>query len=64
MDESLLANLSAEELHYLNEAAKSLALGEVPSEFSARLLELGLVTEQAGVLEITLIGQLRLARSL
>jgi hypothetical protein len=64
MDESLLTVLSAEELHYLNEAAKQLALGEVPSEFSARLLELGLVTEQGGMLEITLIGQLRLARSL
>ncbi len=64
MDESLLAVLSAEELHYLNEAAKTLALGEVPSEFSARLLDLGLVIEQAGMLEITLIGQLRLARGL
>lgn len=64
MDESLLTVLSAEELHYLNEAAKRLAFGEVPSEFSARLLQLGLVIEQAGMLEITLIGQLRLARGL
>jgi len=64
MEESLLALLSAEEFHYLNEAAKSLALGEVPAEHRARLLELGLVTEQAGALEITLVGQLRLAKGL
>ena len=64
MDESLLTALSAEEFHYLNEAAQSLSLREVPHPFRARLLELGLVTEQEGVLEITLVGQLRLARGL